>query len=38
MMLIHTHIIAVAEMAGKPGCYRPWEQLGQKSVCMSNQV
>ena len=35
MMMVHTHI-AVAALAGKPGCYR-WEQLGFQGVCMSDQ-
>ena len=32
-MTLHTYMIAA--FAGKPGCYRFWEQLGQKGVCMS---
>ncbi len=34
MMTMYTHI-TLAAVAGKPGCYRFWEQLGQKGVCMS---
>ena len=34
MMTLHTHMVLVA-IAGKPGCYRFWEQLGLEGVCMS---
>ena len=34
-MTLHTHMVLTA-IAGKPGCYRFWEQLGQKGVCMSS--
>lgn len=36
MIKMHTYI-AVAALAGKPGCYLPWEQLGLQGVCMSDQ-
>jgi hypothetical protein len=37
MMNIYTHMPFIAALAGKPGCYRFWEQLGQKGVCMSSE-
>ena len=34
-MTLHTHMgFAFAAIAGKPGCYRFWEQLGLMGVCM----
>lgn len=35
--MIHTHMEFAIALAGKTGCYRFWEQLGQKGVCMSSE-
>ena len=37
MMNIYTYIPFVAVLAGEPGYYHFWEQLGQKGVCMSSE-
>lgn len=37
IMMTHTHMEFVIALAGKPGCYRFWEQLGLQGVCMSDQ-
>lgn len=36
-MNTHTHMEFAIALAGKPGCYRFWEQLGLEGVCMSDQ-
>ena len=37
MMNIYTHMPFIAAFAGKPGCYRFWEQPGFNGVCMSSE-